>query len=302
MTSPLGPDGQSPRRRLLGRTTVAARGRTRRRGRYAAALAATALLLTACGQGISTSGSGAGGTVGASTRSTPASSSGAQKSLSGTVTVLAAASLTEPLTELAHDFEQAHPGVSVETSFGSSTTLAQQIAAGAPADLYASAGETALKQVPADLRPASRLSTIARNVLEIATPPGDPAHVSSIRDLSHGDVAVVLCVATAPCGQAADTVLARAGVRAHVVSREIDVKATLAKVRLGEVDAAVVYHSDVVSAGDAVHGVPIPDAVNQTLTYPLLRLGDSAAARAYATYLASPAGVHVLEQHGFLPP
>ena len=250
--------------------------------RYAVVLAAAALLAGGCG-----------GTTGATAQG---------DADHGVVTVLAAASLTEPLTELATAYEKDHPDVEVRTSFGSSTTLAQQVAQGAPADLYLSAGTTALDQIPADLRPRARVTTVARNVLEIATPPDDPAGVSGLTDLGRRDTDVVLCVSSAPCGAAADAALARAGVTPHVVSRETDVKATLAKVRLGEVDAAVVYHSDVVSAGDDVHGVTIPADANEVLTYPLLRLTDTAAASAYADYLSSPTGLAALEKHGFLAP
>jgi molybdate transport system substrate-binding protein len=250
--------------------------------RYAVALTAVALLAGGCAAGTDAAGQG--------------------DADHGVVTVLAAASLTEPLTELATAYEKNHPDVEVRTSFGSSTTLAQQVAQGAPADLYLSAGTTALDQIPADLRPPDRVTTVARNVLEIATPPDNPAGVAGLTDLARPDTDVVLCVSSAPCGQAADEVLARAGVTPHVVSRETDVKATLAKVRLGEVDAAVVYHSDVVSAGDDVHAVAVPDDANEVLTYPLLRLTDTAAVSAYADYLSSPTGLASLEKHGFLAP
>ena len=262
-----------------------------RRASTVAVAAAAALLPVACGPGS------------AAPAGAPSTSDGSDGSAgAGVVTVLAAASLTEPLTDLAHAYERAHPGVEVRTSFGSSTTLAQQVAAGAPADLLATAGTTALEQVPADERPRDRRTTIARNVLEVATPPDNPAHVTSLDDLARPSTDVVLCVSTTPCGAAADSVLRAAGVRAHVVSRETDVKATLTKVRLGEVDAALVYHSDVVSAGGDVHGVPVPKGVNETLTYPLLRLTPSPAAVAYARYLASDAGAAALARHGFLAP
>lgn len=219
-----------------------------------------------------------------------------------TVTVLAAASLTEPFTELADAYQKAHPAVSIRTSFGSSTTLAQQVAQGAPADLVAFAGTNAVAQLPAMHQDPSRATIIARNTLEIATPPDNPGAVDTINDLAHHDVRVVLCVATAPCGMAADGLFEVARVVPNVVSRDVDVKATLAKVRLGEVDAAVVYHSDVVSAGDAVRGVPITVPGNPVLPYPLIRLTDSAATRAFADYVAGPAGRAALARHGFMAP
>ncbi|MGL5910446.1 MAG: molybdate ABC transporter substrate-binding protein, partial [Phycicoccus sp.] len=221
----------------------------------------------------------------------------------GQVTVLAAASLTKPLTSLAEAYEKARPGTAVEVSFGSSTTLAQQISQGADADLFLSAGTAPLEQL-GDVTPAATV-TVARNTLEIATPPDDPAKVAGLADLARSDVDVVLCAETVPCGTAADEVLARAGVEATVVSREVDVAATLAKITLGEADAAVVYHSDVVSARGSVRGVTIPAAQNTTLDYPMTRFDDEdddTAAAAFAAYVAGPDGRRVLADAGFLPP
>lgn len=220
----------------------------------------------------------------------------------GTVTVLAAASLSEPLTTLAAQFERDHPGVQVRLSVGSSTTLAQQIAEGAPADLFASAGEPALALLPPGAVTPDTTQTLARNVLEIATPPDDPGGVAGLADLGRPGLAVVLCASTVPCGAAADRVLHRAGVSPTVVSREVDVKATLTKVTLGEADAAIVYHSDVVTAGDAVRGVEIPPADNVVLAYPLVRLTGDPDAAAFADYLTGPDGAAALGRAGFLPP
>lgn len=221
----------------------------------------------------------------------------------GTVTVLAAASLTEPLTALARAYEDDHPGTTVRLSFGSSTTLAQQVAEGAPADLLALAGTAALAFLPEEPRTtAPRQAVIARNTLAIATPPGNPAGVTGLADLARADVDVVLCVATVPCGQAADEVLARARTSAHVVSREIDVRATLAKVRLGEADAAVVYRSDLTSARGAVAGVEIPEAQNTTLEYPMRWFNDRTATVRFADLVAGEEGRAALTAAGFLAP
>lgn len=259
--------------------------------RYAAPLALGAVLVSGCGGGP---------TDPVTTTATPAGSGTASAEVSGEVTVLAAASLTEPLTALADSYEAAHPSVRVRLSFGSSTTLAQQVAQGADADLLATAGTAALEQL-GDEQPIET-TTIARNVLAIATPPDDPAGVASLADLARPDVQVVLCAASVPCGKAAAEVLARAGIAANVVSREVDVSATLAKVTLGEADAAVVYHSDVVSAPGTVRGVEIPAALNTTVTYPLARFGDDAAARDFAAYVAGDEGLAALTAAGFLAP
>ncbi len=259
--------------------------------RYAGPLVLVTVLLAGCGGGSIDAAMTAASSAGSATASTD---------VGGEVTVLAAASLTEPFSRLAAAFEQAHPGTTVRVSFGSSTTLARQVAEGADADLLATAGTAALDQL-GDVRP-SATTTIARNTLEIATPEDNRGGVASLDDLARKDVDVVLCASTVPCGKAADEVLAKAGVTANVVSREVDVSATLAKVSLGEADAAVVYHSDVVSAQGKVAGVEIPPARNTTLTYPLARFGDDPAAAAFAAYLTGPEGRSALTAAGFLAP
>lgn len=247
------------------------------------------LLLTGCG--------GPGDTA---STATGAEGSSAGTGPRGEVAVLAAASLARTFTALAESFEAAHPGVTVRLSFGSSTTLARQVAQGAEVDLLATAGTSALAQL-GDVDPAE-VVTIARNTLAIAVPTGDPDAVTGLADLARKDVAVVLCASTVPCGKAADEVLGRAGVEANVVSRELDVSSTLAKVTLGEADAAVVYASDVVSAAGQVQGVEIPAPQNTVLTHPLARFGDDAATTAFAAWLAGPEGVAVLARAGFLAP
>lgn len=233
---------------------------------------------------------------------TPAGAARTGDELTGTVTVLAAASLTEPLTALAAAYEQEHPGVEVRLSFGSSTTLAQQVTAGAPADILATAGTAAADLVPADLVVDGARVEIATNVLTIVTPAGNPAKVGGLADLARSDLDVVLCAKTAPCGKAADEVLARAKVSPHTVSREVDVRATLAKVRLDEADAAVVYHSDAVTAGDDVTEVAIDPADNTVVDYPLLLLDTDPAAVGFVGLVTGPQGRQALDAAGFLAP
>jgi molybdate transport system substrate-binding protein len=250
------------------------------------ALAAGALvaLLAACGTSTESSGSTGGGTTG----------------VSGTVTVLAAASLTESFDALKEDFESANPGVAVQTSYGSSATLVQQVNNGAPASVVALAGTSAAE--PLDPRLVRDTRIFATNVLEIATPPGNPAGVRSIDDLARPTVKVVMCADTVPCGKAAEATFRKARVVPNVVSKEVDVKATLAKVKLGEADAAVVYRSDVIAAKTAVQGVEIPPQFNTGLTYPVITLTDDAATRAFVGYLLSPAGLATVQSLGFGAP
>lgn len=262
-----------------------------RRRTLAPALAALAvlstLLLAACGTG---------GPSGPS----PAGSDGSSAPLEGTVTVLAAASLTESFDELKKDFEAAHPGVTVETSYGSSATLVQQVNNGAPASVIALAGTAAAK--PLDVSLVKDTKTFATNVLEIAVPPGNPGKVTSIDDLAEPSVKVVLCADTVPCGKAAQAAFAKARVVPNVVSTEVDVKATLAKVKLAEADAAVVYHSDVVAAKDAVTGIEIPAQVNTSLAYPVITLADDAATKALVAYVLSAEGLATVQSFGFGAP
>ena len=218
------------------------------------------------------------------------------------VVVLAASSLTESLTAAARGYEKGHPGTDVQLSFASSSTVVTQVNQGAPANLVVLAGKTSMTHLEKSRIAPDGTRTLAANTLEIATPPGNPGKVTNLADLSRPTLRVVLCAATVPCGMAAAKALSAAGVVAHVVSYEINVKATLAKVQLGEADAAIVYHSDVVSAGARVHGVPIPVSVNQRLDYPLVRLGDDPATVAFAAYLLSDQGRGHLRDHGFLLP
>ena len=217
-----------------------------------------------------------------------------------TVTVLAAASLTESFDQLKRDFEAANPGVTVETSYGSSSTLVQQVNNGAPASVIAVAGASAAE--PLDKSLVKDTQNFATNLLEIAVPPGNPGGVRSIDDLAKPTVKVVVCAETVPCGKAAQATFRKARVVPNVVSAEVDVKATLAKVKLGEADAAVVYHSDVVAAKGAVTGVPIPAQFNTELTYPVIRLADDPATKAFVAYLLSPKGLATLQSYGFGSP
>jgi molybdate transport system substrate-binding protein len=247
-----------------------------------------ALALTACSGG------------GASTAA--AASPGG--SLSGGITVFAAASLKESFTAIGRAFEAANPGTRVTFDFGASSALAQQITQGAPADVFASASPTNMRQV-VDGKAANGSTAFARNVLEIAVPPADPAKVGALADLGRPGVKVVLCQPQVPCGALAQTVLGRAGVPVKPVSLEADVRSTLAKVQLGEADAALVYVTDVTSAGGKVKGVEIPADVNAATSYPIAALTASknaGLARAFVAYVLSAPGRAELARAGFRAP
>lgn len=216
-----------------------------------------------------------------------------------TVTVLAAASLTEAFTELAGAYESDHPGVTIRLSFGSSSTLAQQIAEGAEADAYASAGTGALDLLPAGYGESGGEAVLTRNVLEIAVQPGNAGRVSGLRDFARDDIDTVLCAETVPCGMAADEAFTAAGITPAPASRELDVKATLAKVELREADAAMVYRSDVVAAGDAVEGIRIPDEENVTLDYPIVWFNEREHTVGFVELVTGPRGEDTMSTLGF---
>ena len=228
----------------------------------------------------------------------------AQGKVAGTVTVLAAASLTGAFTGLARQFEADHPGTEVVLSFGPSSGLAEQVVQGAPADVFASASAKNMQQV-VDAGYARSPQTFAKNVLEIAVPPSNPGRVSGLSDLARPGVKVALCQPQVPCGAVAATVFANAGIRVRPVTEEADVKAVLSKVSLGEVDAGLVYVTDVRAAKDAVRGIGIPTGVNASTSYPIATLKDApnaAAARAFVDLVLSDAGRSALARAGFEAP
>ncbi|WP_344821789.1 molybdate ABC transporter substrate-binding protein [Actinocorallia longicatena] len=226
-------------------------------------------------------------------------SSGGDKKL----TVFAAASLTGTFTEIGRKFEAAHPGVKVTFNFGSSATLAQQITQGAPVDVFASASPATMKTVT-DASLAASPTTFVRNKLQIAVPTGNPAKVDDLADLASPKVKVALCAEQVPCGAAAVKALAAAGLTVKPVTLEQDVKATLTKVELGEVDAALVYKTDVLASGK-VTGIAFPEADKAINDYPisaLTKAGSPDLAKQFVDFVLSPDGVTVLTQAGFDKP
>ena len=194
-----------------------------------------------------------------------------------TLTVLAAASLREPFAALGTTFENTHPGVEVQLSFGGSSDLADQIEAGAPADVVATADEPTTTRL-SDAGLVVPPTVFATNVLTIVVPTGNPANVSSLADLGRQDVDVVLCAPEVPCGRAAAAVNERAGVSPHTVSEEPSVTDVLAKVALGEADAGLVYVTDAATEPDDVDTVPTPEAADVVNRYPVAVLSDPPSA------------------------
>lgn len=254
---------------------------------------AVLLALSAC--------SSSDGSARASSPSSPSSPGGVK----GTVTVFAAASLKESFTALGKDFEAAHPGTEVTFNFGGSDALAAGITSGAPADVFAAASPTTMRIVTDAEDAAGEPATFARNQLEIAVVPGNPKDVATLKDLTKSGTKVALCAKQAPCGAAAQKALDAAGLKLTPVSYEQDVKSALTKVELKEVDAAVVYRTDVKAAAGKVEGVEFPESAGAVNDYPVVLLKDApnaAAAKAFIALVRSEEGRRVLGEAGFLAP
>jgi molybdate transport system substrate-binding protein len=228
----------------------------------------------------------------------------ADEPVRGTVTVLAAASLSGPLDQVAADFERAHPEVDVVISYGGSAALAEQIVSGAPADLFFSANESTMATV-LDAGVAVDPEVVLTNVLEIAVPVGNPGGVTGLADFGDPELVLALCDPAVPCGSAAERLFAATGITPDVDTLEEDVKAALTKVELGEVDAALVYVTDVIAAGDAVEGIGVPEAADAVNRYPIAVLTDAPnpqAAQAFLDFVRSGQALKVFTDAGFGTP
>lgn len=262
------------------------------RSRLLAAALGIAVALTACTAIDAPPGSGDDG------EGTP------PPDVTGTVTVFAAASLTEAFEELAARFERAHPSAEVVLSFGGSSGLAAQLADGAPADVFAPANEATM-QPALDAGAVGDPVVFAGNTLEIVVPAGNPAGVSTLADLADPALAVALCDIQVPCGAATQELFDAAGFEPAPDTLEPDVRSVLTKVSLGEADAGVVYVTDVRAGGDAVEGVAVPEAAGIVNRYPIALVAHApnpAGGRAFLELVLSPEGQGVLAGAGFLAP
>jgi molybdate transport system substrate-binding protein len=268
-----------------------------RRSAFTLTVAVTAGLLLA--------GCASSSTTGSSSTSSESSAFGSSPApVSGTVNVFAAASLKEAFTKIGKEFAAAHPGVDVVFNFGPSSGLATQITHGAPADVFASASTRNMDQVVSAGEAASPVS-FAGNVMAIAVPAKNRAGITQLSDLARSGVTVALCQSAVPCGAAAGKVFTKAKLTVTPVSLEADVKAVLTKVTLGEVDAGVVYVTDVRAASGKVKGIKIPDDVNASTQYPIATLTkapNKPAAQAFTDYVLSPDGARALALVGFTKP
>lgn len=269
---------------------------TRRRAATAIVTAALLLPLAACGD----SDDNAKGDAGASASPSAAPSSAAPKNVS--LTVLAAASLTDVFKTAGATYEKEHPGTTVKFSFAGSQDLAAQVKQGAPADALVTADTKTMDGVKAD---TGTPTIIAKNRLVIATAKGNPDKIDNLKDLADPKLKVVLAAPAVPVGNYSKQVLDAQHIDVKPVSQEADVRAVLSKVELGEADAGIVYKTDAATATGKVDAVNIPDAQNAVAQYPAATLKtakDSAAATAFVAWLSSPEAQKILQAAGFQKP
>ena len=218
--------------------------------------------------------------------------------------VSAAASLTDAFREIETEFEAAHPGVDVVLNLGGSALLREQILSGAPVGVFAAASLGIMEQVSDAGRLDGAYRVFARNRMAIAVPAGNPAGVLGLESLGDEALLVGLCAPAVPCGELARQALAAAGVRPAVDTEEPNVRSLLAKVEAGELDAAVVYVTDLQASG-GVDGVPLADRFNVAAEYPIgvvTGSQDPADARDFVAFVLSPEGRRILRGHGFSLP
>src|SRR5262245_10677375 len=260
--------------------------------RFLALVCMPALMFAACGGDDDDDSS--------STTEAPAEESGVE----GDITVFAAASLTDAFDEVGAAFEEANPDASIEFNYGASSALREQILAGAPADVFASANTSNMDQV-VEGGAASDPEDFVTNQLQIVVPAGNPADVTGLDDFANADLLIGLCAEEVPCGQFGREALAKAQVTPSIDTNEPDVRALLTKVEAGELDAGIVYITDVRAAGDAVEGIDIPAEENVTATYPIAALsaaGNAEVAAAFVEFVLSDEGQEILESYGFASP
>ncbi|MCC9068401.1 molybdate ABC transporter substrate-binding protein [Arthrobacter cryoconiti] len=259
-----------------------------------------ALMLTASLAACSP-GANPGGTA---ESSTPNTSEGAS-SLSGTLNVFAAASLKSTFTELAKEFQAANPQAKISLNFDGSSTLVTQITQGAPADVFASADEANMNKLTTANMAQGTPEIFATNILTVVVPPNNPANITSFADLAKPGVKVVVCAAQVPCGAAAKTDEATAGLSIKAVSEELNVTSVLGKVTSGEADAGLVYVTDATGAGAKVKAIPLGLDKPTVNKYPIVAVSSSKKqelAKAFIALVTAAQGQKILQEAGFGTP
>ena len=247
---------------------------------------------------------------------TPTTAAAAAKPTT-TLTVLAAASLKESFTDMGKLFESKNPNVKVQFSFAGSQQLAQQLAQGAPADVFASASPKYMTAAIDGKRVDKASSQVfVKNRLVVVFPKNNPAGLKELKDLSKSGIKLVLADKSVPVGQYALDFLTKASkdttygsdfkdnVVKNVVSYEQDVKSVLTKVSMGEADGGIVYTTDITSdVANKVERIDIPDALNTIAEYPIATIVDApnqSPAKDFVTLVLSAEGQQIMNKYGFI--
>jgi molybdate transport system substrate-binding protein len=284
-------------------------------GRSAATIAAAALvvvaLMASCGGDDDTATPSASPTEQATATGPTPTRTPVNVPITQEITVFAASSLTAAFTQIAEDFEARYPGIGVTLVFAGSQELRTQLEQGAEADVLATAD---IQQM--DLAAASGLVSglrqiFARNKLIIIVPAGNPSGISNVEDLARDGVKLVIGGENVPVGRYTRAFLEAVGddfaddVLSNVVSEATNVREIVSAVQLGEVDAGIVYATDVTSTTSSdVLVIDIPDSVNQVAIYPIsiTHLAVSKEiAQDFVDYVTEGHGQVVLQSFGFGP-
>lgn len=232
-----------------------------------------------------------------------------------TLTVFAAASLTDAFKEIGATFEATHPGVTVKLNFAGSQTLRTQIEQGAEPDVFASANTKEMNTLIDDgIINRADSQIFLNNKLVVILPTDNPAGLSSLEDLARPGIKLDLAAKDVPVGNYSRQALGlmdtsfgkgfKDKVMANVVSNEENVKLVVAKVQLGEVDAGMVYTSDAVAAPE-LGSIKIPNSLNVIAEYPIAPLigaPNPKLAAQFISFVLSPDGQAILHKWGFLSP
>jgi molybdate transport system substrate-binding protein len=221
------------------------------------------------------------------------------------VLVSAASSLTDAFTAIEAEYEARHPDVDIVLNLGGSSSLREQILAGAPVDVFASANQSNVDDLIDAGLIAGRASPLATNQLAIAVPAGNPAGIATLRDLARDDLLIGLCSPSVPCGQYAADTLAGAGVVVSPDTFEPDVRALLTKISAGELDGGIVYQTDIAAAGGAVESIEMPPEPNVTVLYSIALISgreDGSHAAGLLEFVLGPDGRRILTEFGFAAP
>ncbi|WP_410655620.1 molybdate ABC transporter substrate-binding protein [Amycolatopsis sp. lyj-112] len=222
-----------------------------------------------------------------------------------TLTVFAAASLTESFGTLGKQFEARNSGVTVKFSFEGSSALVQKLTQGAEADVFASADQANMDKATQGEVIDGQPSVFATNRLAIAVGKGNPKGIKGLADLAKDGLTVIVCAPQVPCGAAAKKVQQSSGVTLKPASEEQDVKSVLAKVRSGDADAGLVYVTDATSAAAKVDKVDFPESAGAINSYPIAVVKDApqaALAKQFTDFVLSATGKQELVKVGFGTP